>query len=69
MTREEALRVASICMNADGGCSHCAADLQQQLVRAFPELAWVEILTDVWRKDWGDGAEERAQQIVSDANA
>lgn len=45
MTDEEANGIAAICATADGGCPHCARDLQLQLAARFPEFEW-KILDD-----------------------
>ena len=45
MTLDEARKVAAICENADGGCSHCAANLCTMLQKTFPEFVWTFVPT------------------------
>lgn len=40
MTLEEAQKVAEICSEADGGCSHCTYELMLLCQEAFPEFVW-----------------------------
>jgi hypothetical protein len=40
MTQEEATKVASILLTADGGCSHCANNLFKNIAEIFPEFDW-----------------------------
>ncbi len=42
MTLEEAKKVAGICENADGGCSHCVQELREMLQEIFPQFFWVK---------------------------
>jgi hypothetical protein len=41
MTDDEARTVGAIACNADGGCSHCAAELIRILQKKFPSQAEV----------------------------
>lgn len=50
MTRDEALLVCSILDHADGGCSHCAADLYQRFNEKFP--GFEDALDESWA-GWG----------------
>lgn len=40
MTLNEAVIIAQICSKADHGCSHCVADLRDELTKAFPTFEW-----------------------------
>ena len=40
MTLDEAKKVAAICSEADGGCSHCVSELAGMLQEQFPEFVW-----------------------------
>lgn len=46
MTLEEAKKVAAICSEADGGCSHCAQVLMDKLIEEFPDFHWW------WDDEW-----------------
>lgn len=40
MTLDEAKKIAYVCMQADGGCSTCVANLTEELNSVFPEFVW-----------------------------
>lgn len=40
MTLEEAIKVADICSQADGGCDFCVVDLKNRLQKAFSSFIW-----------------------------
>jgi len=42
MTQEDALRVAKILIEADGGCSDCYLHLFSLAAKAWPEIDWLK---------------------------
>lgn len=46
MDRDEALSVARIVMDADGGCMSCAGSLLKALAARFPQFDWAELAVD-----------------------
>ena len=40
MTHDEAVKMAKVLMEADGGCSHCIANLADWAKEEFPEHDW-----------------------------
>lgn len=46
MTKEDAVKVASILKRADDGCSHCVGKLIKLAIKTFPDIDWKEIVKD-----------------------
>lgn len=52
MTEEQARKIASIVINADGGCIHCVVALTMDLQREFPEHNWFALVAEATDGDW-----------------
>jgi len=55
MTKDEAEKVATIMLQADGGCGHCAFELMKLFVAEFPE--YEELTKKVYESEyyrWSD---------------
>ena len=47
ISNEDAIKLVSIMCSADGGCSHCATKLLEELVRGWPDVRWHEVLAHI----------------------
>jgi hypothetical protein len=43
MTLEEAIKVASVCEQADSNCEHCVKQLTSLLNETFPDFTWTMV--------------------------
>ena len=52
MTPAEALLVASVVVQADGGCPHCVGNLLVGLSKSFPSIPWGDIASEAGPQKW-----------------
>lgn len=55
MTNEEAVKVAAILAEADGGCDDCALKLARTAARYFPGYEWDKLVGEALARWWSVG--------------
>jgi len=66
MTHEDALRVASVIVQADGGCSHCVRQLVAECRKRWPEFDWQDFAARVLETNGEDYLASCIREPVED---